>query len=95
MAETEMLMVFSYDVSENRNRRRVAKVLESACVRVQKSVFEAVMTDNAAKTLADAAARHLGQGDSLRVYAIGAHGRDRCQSWGPCPLPEQQDFYLL
>ena len=95
MADTEMLTVFCYDVAEDRRRRRVSKVLEDRCVRVQKSVFEARLTARAADRLAERASRHLAPGDSLRVYAIGAHGRARCKSRGPCPIAEDQDFYLL
>lgn len=95
MAAAEMLMVFCYDVSDNKRRRRVADVLEDAAVRVQKSVFEARMTERAADRLAASAAKHLGPGDSLRVYAVGAHGMARSKSYGGAPLAEAQNFYLL
>lgn len=95
MASAEMLMVFCYDVADDRRRRRVAAVLEAAAVRVQKSVFEARMDEAAADRLALKAARYLGSDDSLRVYAIGAHGRTRSRAYGPLPLPEAQEFYLL
>lgn len=95
MADTEMLTVFCYDVADNRRRRRVARILEDRCVRVQKSVFEARLTAAASDRLAERVSRHLAPGDSLRVYAIGAHGRNRCKSWGACPIAEDQDFYLL
>ncbi len=91
----EMLMVFCYDVADDRARRRVAAVLEAGAVRVQRSVFEARMSGRRADRLAEAAARHLGQGDSLRVYAVGAHGLARSRAYGPLPLPEAQDFWLV
>jgi hypothetical protein len=48
-------------------------------------------------------ARHLAMqatfepepGDSLRVYAVTDRGLDRSFAYGPLPLPERQDFYLL
>lgn len=95
MPAAEMLMVFCYDVADNKRRRRVAKALEDAAVRVQKSVFESRMTERAAGRLAERVAAHLAPGDSLRVYAIGAHGLTRSRSYGGAPLAEAQDFYLL
>ncbi|WP_282610892.1 CRISPR-associated endonuclease Cas2 [Pelagibius sp. Alg239-R121] len=88
-------MVFCYDVVSNRQRRKVSRVLEAECVRVQRSVFEAMLTDRAARKLAHKAAQYLDSGDSLRVYSIGARGRERCLAFGPLPLPEKQPFYLL
>ncbi len=95
MPDTVMLTVFCYDVASHRARRRVAAVLEEAAVRVQRSVFEAPLTAAAAAATARRAARFQEPGDSLRVYAVGSHGRDRCMAFGPLPLPEAQGFYLL
>jgi CRISPR-associated protein Cas2 len=91
----EMLMVFCYDVSSNRARRRVAGLLEDRCVRVQRSVFEARMSRTDAQRLARKAARELEPGDSLRVYAVTEAGLERSLAYGILPLPEAQDFYLL
>ncbi len=91
----EMLTVICYDVSDARRRRRVAALLEDAMVRVQRSVFEARLGARTADRLAARAAALLGPGDSLRVYAVGEHGRRRCRAYGPVPLAERQDFWLL
>lgn len=92
---TDALYVFSYDIVGNRERRRVASILEDACVRVQDSVFEARMSRTAAEKLTRTAARELDEGDSLRVYAIGDGMLGRCLAYGAPPLPERHDFYLL
>ena len=91
----EMLMIFCYDIERTRVRRRVAALLEAEAVRVQKSVFEVRMDPDRAARLARRAARLLDPGDSLRLYAVDAHGMARSRAWGPLPLPEAQDFYLL
>ncbi|MEZ5847259.1 MAG: CRISPR-associated endonuclease Cas2 [Geminicoccaceae bacterium] len=91
----EMLMVFTYDIAANRARRKVAEMLEERCVRVQKSVFETRMRRADAHKLARKLARQLSPGDSLRVYAITAQGLEKSLAYGPVPLPEDQDFYLL
>jgi CRISPR-associated protein Cas2 len=91
----ELLFIFTYDISRDRPRRRVADLLEVACVRVQKSVFEARLPAREARRLGKRVARELEPGDSLRVYAVTENGLDRSFAYGPVPLPERQDFYLL
>jgi len=91
----EPLFVFCYDIARDRPRRKVAELLEKHCVRVQKSVFEARLPASGAERLARRAAIELHPGDSLRVYAITADGLARSRAYGPLPLPEEQDFYLL
>lgn len=94
MAETEMVMVFCYDVSDSRVRRRVARVLEERAVRVQESVFEARLTLRRAHALFHAASRELGAGDGLRLYAVPATGLRSSRVSGGAPLAEDHDFYL-
>lgn len=82
MATAEMMMVFSYDVSDNKRRRKVAKRLEDRMARVQKSVFEARMSQREAESLADSVVILLDKSDSLRVYAIGDAGFNRSRVYG-------------
>jgi len=95
MAETEMVMVFCYDVSDARARRRVSAVLEDRAVRVQDSVFEARLTPRHAHALFQAAAGELGTGDSLRLYAVTATGMRVSRAAGGAPVPEDHDLYLF
>lgn len=95
MAETEMLTVFVYDVTHPRTRRKVSEVLEEVGVRVQKSVFESMLTAARARAVAREASALLEPGDTLRVYAIAADGRPRCQTFGGGPMLENEPYYLL
>ncbi len=95
MAETEMVMVFCYDVADARRRRRAAAALEERAVRVQESVFEARMTTTAAQRLFDRVSAKLEAGDSLRLYAVSAAGLRHCRASGGAPLPEDHDFWLF
>lgn len=96
MARGEMLMVFTYDVSLARRRRKVAGILEARATRVQYSVFEARMTRVETDTLAQRCATHLGSGDSLRVYAIGADGERRSRVYGDAvPFEESDGFWIV
>ena len=92
----EMLMVFVYDISGNKARRKVAAMLEDGASRVQKSVFEARMSRARADGLARNAARHLASGDSLRVYAISRNGLSRSRTYGTCaPLEPEGGYWLV
>ena len=95
MADREWLYVFAYDVVKNHDRRRVSAALEKELVRVQKSVFEGMLTQRQAKQLAQKAACFLGEADSLRIYAISAAGHRQSMTYGAGYLPEREGFYLL
>jgi CRISPR-associated protein Cas2 len=95
MAEGEFLFVISYDVTDDRRRRRLARVLEKQAVRVQQSVFEIRAPWAKAIALAGRARRHLAADDSLRMYAIDRIGRQRSRVFGPGPRVEDSAFYLL
>lgn len=95
MADAEMLTVFVYDVTHPRTRRKLSAFFEDFAVRVQKSVFETRLTASRTRAAAAQAAALLQPGDSLRVYAIAADGRPRCQTFGGTPLLENEPYYLL
>ena len=89
-------MVFTYDVSDNKRRRRVARRLEDEMSRVQQSVFEARMSRNAADRLAQEVAALIGPGDSLRVYAVGEAGYARSAVYGgSVPFEAPEGYWLM
>ena len=95
MADGELLWLVCYDVERNGDRARLADMLAAHLVRVQRSVFEGWLTTAAARRIGAAARRHLGPEDSLRIYAIGKAGLRRSFVFGPAPLPEPENYYLL
>lgn len=95
MAETEMLTVFTYDIADDRRRRRAARVLEDTLVRVQESVFEGRLTRAGAKHLIRRVEESLRPADSLRVYAVAADGLGRCHQRGGAPMLTDEDYWLL
>lgn len=95
MSRVEMLTVFTYDVSDNRRRRKVSKLLEDVATRVQYSVFEVRMSGTRAEIISQRIAALLGPGDSLRVYAIGADGLRRSRVYGDAAPFETEEGYWL
>jgi len=90
-----MLTVFSYDVSQDKRRRKIAKLLENAATRVQYSVFETRMTQSKAEILSQRLAALLGDGDSLRVYVVGSDGERRSRVFGDGAAFESREGYWL
>ena len=95
MTSRAITVVFCYDVEVDKSRRRLAAFLEERLVRVQKSVFEARLTERDAHRLFDAASAFLNLGDSLRMYVMTESGLEKSRVWGGAPLPEDGDFFLL
>ncbi|MGG7566573.1 CRISPR-associated endonuclease Cas2 [Rhodovulum sp. DZ06] len=96
MPVQEMLTVFTYDVSDNRRRRRIARLLEDESTRVQRSVFEARMSRRRASRLGRRIEDLLGPGDSLRVYAVGADGMARSEVYGDAaPFESAEGFWVV
>jgi CRISPR-associated protein Cas2 len=93
--KSEMTVVIAYDVERNTPRRRVAKILQDALVRVQKSVFEGRLTGDAADILFDAVMDELEEGDRARMYIINAAGLAKCRASGATPLPHDGAYWLV
>lgn len=90
MVMAKKLHVFCYDVSSNKARR-----LEEHGLRVQGSVFELRIDRSDAARLARSLARHLGKGDSLRVYPAPDPVAETVISYGAVPPPVSGDYVLL
>lgn len=69
-------VVFAYDISDNRRRTRVATFLEKNAVRIQGSVFEAVLSNARMAAVVGRLEELMMPGDLLRVYRLpeGAAG---------------------
>jgi len=95
MSERSQLVVFTYDISEDRQRSKVSKVLENFGTRVQFSVFECRLTASKAKALLARLDLLRDSGDSIRMYVVPEHGRLLSQSAGGAPISEKTDFWLF
>lgn len=95
MSRSEKLHVFCYDVSDNKRRRRIAKILEDHASRVQYSVFEGRLTRARVVRIVKEVEDLLEKGDSLRVYAIGRPGEKRSSAHGTAaPIEDGAGYWL-
>lgn len=72
-----MICVVAYDIPSSSRRTRLSRMLESMGPRVQKSVFEVVLSDSVARQrLVDAIDELIdGDADQVRLYDIGSTAR--------------------
>ena len=74
-----------YDIVDNKRRTKFAKLLEGYGKRVQKSAFEAMLSEKNYYKLID----QIPNGeDSVRVYKIT--GKGKVKSWGIEPVSEEE-----
>jgi CRISPR-associated protein Cas2 len=70
------IFVISYDVSDNKRRRLLARALEGAGRRVQESVFETFAAEGDIRKIISKCGQfiHTSENDSLRVYRVRGEG---------------------
>ena len=73
---TDYLVV--YDVADPRRLRRIAKKVEKYGVRVQKSVFECMLSDGHRRELEAESMKIMDEAeDSMRIYPLLAKSREK------------------
>ncbi|MDJ1168742.1 CRISPR-associated endonuclease Cas2 [Roseofilum sp. BLCC_M154] len=99
-----MVYLICYDIVCDRRRTRVARVLESYGLRVQKSVFEAVLQPHEYQKLhqklqsllvREATPQEYLECDQLRFYPISEHSRTRMSILGVQPNFAIDDEVLI
>ena len=65
------IVLIIYDISDDKHRRNLIKILSSFGLRVQKSAFEALLTQAQCARLAHDSSRIIDESvDSLRIYTL-------------------------
>lgn len=92
-----MLYLISYDIPDDKRRYKVARALEGAGQRVQRSVFECDLSDRQWSPLRKRLLKQLDLTvDSLRVYRLcgGCIGQVEMHGQGP-PLESSPDIFIV
>jgi CRISPR-associated protein Cas2 len=91
-----MLVVVSYDISDDRRRVRAAKVLEGAGSRVLESVFECDLTEREWKRLRTKLMRVVSaMADRLRLYFLCETCVAKTEIIGEGAVERTPDLYLV
>ncbi|GEM_PF-373814 len=94
LANRTFFTVVLYDISNNRRRSRVAKILLGYGDRVQYSGFEAHLTSKQIDRLTHQIEREIDQSeDRVRIYRIA--GAPCVTFFGAIPLFEDEDFTII
>lgn len=69
--KTRHCHVICFDITDDKKRRRVVKILEGAGIRVQKSVFECWLTDTQSQNIKSRLEAEIDlTNDSIRTYLL-------------------------
>lgn len=81
-----MFYLICYDIVDDRRRHRISKLIETCGVRVQKSVFEAVLDEQQYERLQKRLLKLLNvKEDQLRFYPLSEHCRWKVKVLGIQP----------
>ena len=90
-----MFIIISYDIANDKERSRIAKLLEAHGARVQYSVFECNLTEMQLANLKE----KLGQGvkpeDSIRFYRLCKECVDRIEIIGAGEVTVERQYYIV
>ena len=95
MSVNTQFVVVSYDISDDKCRRKVMKTLEDFGKRVQYSVFECNLLPVDINRLKARLKLYVrGKQDSIRFYFIGAEDVLRIQIIGNGKITQEPTYYL-
>lgn len=89
----KVFVLIIYDISENKTRVKLAKMLLGYGFRIQKSAFEAVITKKKYKELLGRLPAYTSSMDSIRVYKI--IGRGQVVSFGRIETDENEEIIVI
>jgi len=91
-----MLTIISYDIADDKKRTKLAKKLRDFGRRVQKSVFEADITEKEFDKLVKLLQKiQLEKIESIRLYRICGDCKRKVMLWGEGEITEDQDYYIV
>lgn len=91
-----MLHIVCYDISEDKTRRLVSERLLDFGVRIQESVFEALLDDELyARMMMAIDKAPLAKSDKVRVYKVCARCVEAVKIYGPGEVSHDPDFYVI
>ena len=91
-----MFYLVCYDIVLDRRRNKVAHLLEGYGMRVQKSVFECVLSPDQREMLQKKLDRYIKpEEDQVRFYPMSAHTRRKVTILGTQPIRQVDDASFI
>ncbi|HAJ73900.1 MAG TPA: CRISPR-associated endonuclease Cas2 [Lachnospiraceae bacterium] len=92
--DKKLYVLIIYDIVDNKKRTRFAKMMNGYGFRVQKSAFEAMISQKLYKKLLDEIPKYMNpKEDSVRVYKM--QGRGEVKIYGVNASPVVEDVIIL
>jgi CRISPR-associated protein Cas2 len=82
-----------YDITDNKHRLKISKLLDSYGTRVQKSCYEAKLTSVQYQKLLRDIKKNLMEEDNIRIYKI--NGYDEIVSFGTKDYTEDTEVIII
>lgn len=91
-----MFVVISYDIVSNKKRARMVKLLERYAVRIQKSVFEAVIDEKILMEIKQKTGQIINkEEDSVRFYILCAKCKMTIENIGQGEILKKEDYKVI
>ncbi len=91
-----MFVVVSYDIPDDKRRKKVMDTLENFGAHVQYSVFECELKEPAYKKMRARLKRFISEKeDNVRFYFLDEDAIKRVESVGIKPLTRRQPYYVV
>ncbi|AEI15255.1 CRISPR-associated protein Cas2 [Flexistipes sinusarabici DSM 4947] len=88
--------VICYDISDDRKRNKIDQLLKNKGMRVQKSVFECIITEAEFLKLKDRLVKYIDfDTDSIRYYFLCKHCVEMIETAGNTPTHEEKDLTII
>lgn len=87
------LTIVIYDISDNKVRVKMSKLLMKYGYRVQKSAFETYLTNQKYRKLCKEIERLISKNDLVRIYKLSENSL--VNIWGDVPLVEDEDYFII
>lgn len=87
------LTVIIYDISDNKQRTRMVKLLESFGIRIQKSAFEAWLDNKTYSRLCAKLDRLVKEDDHVKLYRLS--GVSETKTWGKTPDFGDEEIIII
>lgn len=91
--KNKVLVLIIYDISDNKRRIKFAKFLQGYGTRVQKSAFEAMLTQQKYEKMMKQMEVYVSEGDSIRVYRLS--GKGQITSFGRFVDSDEDDVIII
>ena len=91
-----LLYIITYDIPDDRRRKKVSDLLEGYGQRAQYSVFECILSEKKYSELQRRLKKRVKiEEDSIRFYPISKHTLGSVDTWGGIPLVTIQGSVIV